>query len=140
MAVASSSVYDKGSPLGPDKDWYHGQLTRVEAEQALTASGCDCFLIREDGRALVLSLTHHRQVHHVNIKYGPGSYELEGYPVEYSFTGLSELVSHYSRECIGPELRITLRVPCKKSSGTGPHEGISDQLCLYIGISVGSRG
>ena len=114
MAVASSSVYAKGSLLGSDKDWYHGQLTRVEAEQALTASGCDCFLIREDGRALVLSLIHHGQVHHVNIKYGPGWYELESGSAQYSFTELDELVSHYSSEPISKHLKLTLGVACEK--------------------------
>ena len=112
MAVASSSIYAKGSLLGSDKDWYHGQLTRVEAEQALTASGCDCFLIREDGRALVLSLIHHGQVHHVNIKYGPGWYELESGSAQYSFTELDELVSHYSSEPISEHLKLTLGVAC----------------------------
>ena len=119
MAVASSGVYAKGSPLGSDKDWYHGQLTRVEAEQALTASGCNCFLIREDGRALVLSLIHHGQVHHVNIKYGPGWYELESGSAQYSFTELDELVSHYSSEPISEHLKLTLGVSCEKTLVTG---------------------
>ena len=115
-----STVYAKGSLLGSDKDWYHGQLTRVEAEQALTASGCDCFLIREDGRALVLSLIHHGQVHHVNIKYGPGWYELESGSAQYSFTELDELVSLYSCEPISEHLKLTLGVPCEKiSTGQG---------------------
>ena len=116
MAVASSGVYAKGSLLGSDQDWYHGQLTRVEAEQALTASGCDCFLIREDGRALVLSLIHHGQVHHVNIKNGPGWYELESGSAQYSFTELDELVSHYSSEPISEQLKLTLGVTCTNTS------------------------
>ena len=119
--VASSSVYDKGSLLGSDKDWYHGQLTRVEAEQALTASGCDCFLIREDGRALVLSLIHHGQVHHVNIKYGPGWYGLGNQSwLAFSrcrFTDLDKLVSHYQEHVI-QKLGIKLGPPCSK---TLPH-------------------
>ena len=116
MAVASSSVYAKGSLLGSDKDWYHGQLTRVEAEQALTASGCDCFLIREDGRALVLSLIHQGQVHHVNIRNGPGWYELESGSAQYSFTELDELVSHYSKQPINDHLKVTLEVAYKGCS------------------------
>ena len=119
MAVASSSDYAKGSLLGSDKDWYHGQLTRVEAEQALTASGCDCFLIREDGRTLVLSLIHHGQVHHINIKYGPGWYELESGSAQYCFTELDELVSHYSSEPISEYLNLTLGVACEKINAKG---------------------
>ena len=116
MSVASSRVYAKGSLLDSDKDWYHGQLTRVEAEQALTASGCECFLIREDGRALVLSLIHHRQVHHVNIRNGPGWYELESGSAQYSFTELDELVSHYSKQPINDHLKVTLEVAYKGCS------------------------
>ena len=112
LSNAISTVYDRGSLLVSDKDWYHGQLTRVEAEQALTASGCDCFLIRDDGRALVLSLIHHGQVHHVNIKYGPGWYALESGSAQYSFTELDELVSHYSSEPISEHLKLTLGVAC----------------------------
>ena len=116
MAVASSSAYAEGSLLGSDKDWYHGQLTRVEAEQALTASGCDCFLVREDGRALVLSLIHQGQAHHVNIRNGPGWYELESGSAQYSFTELDELVSHYSKEPINDHLKVTLEVAYKGRS------------------------
>ena len=120
MAVASSSDYAKGSLLGSDQDWYHGQLTRVEAEQALKASGCDCFLIRENRGALVLSLIHHGQVHHVNIKYGPGWYELESGSAQYSFTELNELVSHYScSEHISDDQKLTLGVACEKITTTG---------------------
>ena len=119
MAVASSGVYAKGSLLGSDQDWYHGQLSRVEAEQALTASGCNCFLIRESQGALVLSLIHHGQVHHVNIKYGPGWYELEGGSAQYSFTELEELVSHYSSEHISEGLKLTLGVACQRNNTTG---------------------
>ena len=112
--MASSSTYARGS-LFMTSDNYHKQLTKLEAEQALTASGCDCFLIREDGRALVLSLIHHGQVHHVNIKYGPGWYELESGSAQYSFTELNELVSHYSSEPISEQLKLTLGVACEKT-------------------------
>ena len=67
MAVAGSSVYAKGVLVGSDKDWYHGELSRVQAEHALTVSGRDCFLVRVSQRALILSLIHHGQVHHINI-------------------------------------------------------------------------
>ena len=115
MAVASSGVYDKGSLLESDQDWYHGPLSRVEAEQALTASGQDCFLIRESQGALVLSLIHHGQVHHVNIKYGPGWYELEGGSAQYSFSELEELVSYYSSEHISVDLALILGKACQNS-------------------------
>ena len=120
MAVASSA---KGSLFGCNEAWYHGDLTRVEAEQALGASGCDCFLIRQSRAALVLSLIHHGQVHHVNIKRGPDCYELEsGSSAEHSsFPELKELVSHYSSEpiAINKDLKLTLGVACEKTNAEG---------------------
>ena len=116
MDVASSAnVYSKGSLLSYDKDWCHGKLTRAQAEEALKASGSDCFLIREDGKALVLSLIHHGHVHHVNIKYGPGWYELESGSAQYSINELDELVSFYSSNPISNKLKFTLGVACKKT-------------------------
>ena len=122
MAVADSSTYSKGVPLGWEKDWYHGELSRVQAEHALTVSGCDCFLVRVSQGALILSLIHHGQVHHVSIKYGPGWYELESGSAQYSFTELEELVAHYSSNDIG-DLKITLGAACEKTNTAGklPH-------------------
>ena len=37
----AANIYTKGSPVDSDKDWYHGELTRVQAEKrvkTLTAS------------------------------------------------------------------------------------------------------
>ena len=125
MAVASSGEYAKGSLYGSDKPWYHGDLTTVEAEQALEASGCDCFLIRQSREALVLSLTHHGQVHHVNIKHGPGWYELENDTSKqyYSFVELEELVSHHSSEPIpvSKDLKLTLGVACERTDTAGKY-------------------
>ena len=111
-------AYVKGSPLDWDKDWYHGELGRVEAEQALTASGCDCFLVRVSEGALVLSLIHHGQLHHINIKYSPGCYELKSGSEEYNFTGLKALVSHYRINAIGG-IGVSLGAACEKTSKTG---------------------
>ena len=115
MAVASSNPYSRGLLLNnSDEDWYHGELTRDEAEQALTVYGGDCFLIRESEGGLVLSLTHHGQVHHVAIKYGPGWYELEGGSAQHRFTELDDLVSYYHRKPIRGDLKITLGLACGK--------------------------
>ena len=115
MTAASTNPYARGSVLSTsDEDWYHGKLTRVEAEQALAASDCDCFLIRESEGGLVLSLTHHRQVHHVAIKYGPDWYELEGGSAQDRFTELDDLVSYYHRKPIRGDLKITLGLAYEK--------------------------
>ena len=115
MGVAKSNLFNRGSLLkNNDEDWYHEELTRVEAEQALAASGCDCFLIREREGDLVLSLTHHGQVHHVAINYGPSWYELEGGSAQDRFTELDDLVSYYHRKPIRGDLKITLGLACEK--------------------------
>ena len=69
-----SSAYTRGFLVGSDKEWYHGEITRDEAEQALKASGCDCFLIRHCQGVLVLSLIHDGEFHHITVNYGPGWY------------------------------------------------------------------
>ena len=117
MEVAQGNVYDKGFPQGSNQDWYHGELSRVEAEQALTASKCNCFLVRESEGAPILSLIHHGQLHHLNIKYGPGWYELEIGFARYSFTELEELVDYYTSNDIG-KLKIQLGAACQKDRAT----------------------
>ena len=57
-------IYCKGTLRESSKDWYRGELTREEAEQALKASGCDNFLIRQCQGVLVLSLIHDGEFHH----------------------------------------------------------------------------
>ena len=113
--MASPPVYVQGALVGSDKDWFHGELSRVQAEHALTVSACDCFLVRVSQGALILSLLHHGQVHHINIHYGPGWYELESGSAQYSFTELEELVSHYRETAISDSLNITLGEVCQKT-------------------------
>ena len=127
IAIVNSgcSLYDKGSLSCSDKDWYRGELTRVEAEQALAASDCDCFLIRESEGGLVLSLTHHGEVNHVAIKYGPGWYGLERGSAQHRFTELDDLVSYY---CSYNNIRFTLE-SCQKINTTGSN---------YTGVTTSS--
>ena len=115
MAVAGP-VYNKGCLVGSDKVWYHGELTRDEAEQALKASDSDCFLIRHCQGILVLSLIHDREFHHITIKYGPGWYELENGSAQNSFTELEDLVTYYWGYHISPDLAFTLGCACEKKA------------------------
>ena len=115
MAVAGP-VYDKGCLVGSDKEWYHGELTRDQAEQALQTSGCDCFLIRHCQGVLVLSLIHDGGFHHITIVYGPGWYELENGSAQYSFTELEDLVTYYWGYHISPDLAFTLGCACEKKA------------------------
>ena len=115
IVSSDCSLYAKGSLTCSNQEWYHGELTRVEAEQALAASDCDCFLIRESEGGLVLSLTHHGQVHHVAVKYGPGWYELEGGSAQDRFTELGDLVSYYHGNTISESLQVTLGQSCQRT-------------------------
>ncbi len=118
MAIADPSLYAEGSPLITDKDWYHGELSRDEAEQALATSGRDCFLVRASQGALILSLIHHGILHHIKIKHGcSGYHELESSSSQYLFIELEDLVSYYGRHDI-KELKTTLGAACvKKTAG-----------------------
>ena len=105
-------IYSEGSILGSEKDWFHGEVTIIEAEQILAASNGDCFLIRKTRGALFMSLMHEGQIHHIKIKYGPGWYELEGGSAKYCFPDLEDLVTYYSRETISNNLNIKLGRVC----------------------------
>ena len=112
MTTADQSIYAQGFSFS--EDWYHGEMSRVEAENALAASGQDCFMVRASEGALILSLVHHGQLHHVNIKYGPGWYELEIGSAQYSFTEMGDLVDHYCTNNIGG-LNFRIATACVKT-------------------------
>ena len=117
-----SSTYTRGYLVGSDKEWYHGELTRDEAEQALKASGCDCFLIRHCKEVLVLSLINDGEFHHIPIKYGPGWYELEHGSAQYSFAELEDLVDHYNNNYIYPGVSVKLGAICEKTLGKNNYD------------------
>ena len=118
MAVADANDYAKGSFFDSDQDWYHGQLTRAEAEQALRAAGRDCFLIRESKGALVLSFTNEREFYHIKIEYGIGWFKLN--TVSVRFTSLDNMLSYYHSHCISDNLKMTLGEVCTKNADSQP--------------------
>ncbi len=97
----------KGLPVDSDKEWYHGELTREQAEMTLRENGSDCFLVRESKGYLVLSVINHGETRHVRIPHQPGWYSIDGWPKK--FKELNELVEDFttSGECISGEI-------CKK--------------------------
>ena len=109
-------VYTHDCLSDPSRDWFHGQLARVEAIYALKQSEGDCFLVRESKGNFVLSLSHCGEIYHIKIKYGPGGYNLDMSKV--SFGELHQLISHYSDSPvkIGGKSKGTLKVACKKVS------------------------
>ena len=101
--MPGSRFYNEGSIQCSDQEWFRGELTEEKAEQALTASGYDCFLIRQSEGALVLSLIQHGDYHHIKIEYGSGWYKLEG-ALHQTFSELEELVRHYCSNPISDNL------------------------------------
>ena len=94
------------------RDWYHGDMTQDEAEEMLTASGNDCFLIRHDQQMLVLSLSHCEKFYHVKIKHSPGGYELENGTAECPFTGLDDLINYYHKNALSSVIDTKLDQIC----------------------------
>jgi hypothetical protein len=113
----AATGYTKGFFVGSDKDWYHGDLGEEEAEQALKASGCDCFLIRQSRGVLVLSLVHGGEFHHIAILSRPGWYELENGTAQYSFPELEELVDYYCSYPLTLDSDMKLGQICDKEDG-----------------------
>ena len=104
--------------MDSDKDWYHGELTRVQAEKALRESqDSNCFLIRESRvrRSLTLSLIYHGEIYHTRIEYVPGQYRLQDEPPEKTFSELNDLVSHYRSQALHIDPKTTLGVACEKT-------------------------
>ncbi len=115
MAVAASNGNMKGLLMDSDKEWYHGELTREQAEMTLRDNGSDCFLIRESKGSLVLSLINHGEKHHVKIAYQLGWYSIDG--LSKKFKELNELVEYISTHNISPNPNsraIFLGEICKK--------------------------
>jgi hypothetical protein len=113
----AATGYTTGFFVGSDKDWYHGDLSEEEAEQALKASDCDCFLIRQSRGVLVLSLIHGGQFHHITILSRPGWYELENGTAQYSFPEVEELVDYYYSYPITLDSDMKLGQTCRKKKG-----------------------
>ena len=109
--VSGSGKYISGCLLEFDKEWYHGEQTREEAEEALKIANEDCFLIRHCKGVLVLSIIHDAKIAHTKIDYGPGCYQLDGAPHQ-NFSELQELVNHYRNNPISDE--VTLGAACGK--------------------------
>ena len=77
--------------------WYHGRKSRADAEQSLSSTPHDCFLIREsesEPDAFSISLKHEAMLKHFLISRPDGQYEVVG--TEDRFPSLSSLVAYYS--------------------------------------------
>ena len=119
--------------------WYHGMISRSDAERALRSVNCDCFLIRESqnrGGEHSLTLTHKGKVKHFRIDTKPGSkirYELYG--AKRSFLRLSELVEYYSQYCLSADGELLVTPYPKDVSTWAPHTHPHTHTLLHMQIS-----
>ena len=113
LTFSTSYLYEK---LVSDIDWYHGELSEVEAEKVLRNSqDSNCFLIRESEVSLILSLIHHGEIYHATIEQESGQYRLQDEPPEKTFSKLDYLVSHYRSKALHIDPKTTLGVACEKT-------------------------
>ena len=106
--------------------WYHGRISRADAEQSLSSTPHDCFLIREseaEPGAFSISLKHEGQPRHFLIRRLAGQYEVTG--TEDRFPDLSSLVAHYSEHplSVGGE-KLTRTCHMTPDTFTLPLQGI----------------
>ena len=96
-AESSQHTYQLGSKTANTIPWYHGRISRANAEQLLSSTPHDCFLIREseaEPGALSISLKHEGKLKHFLIRRHGGQYEVAG--TGHCFPSLPSLVAHYS--------------------------------------------
>jgi abelson tyrosine-protein kinase 1 len=100
--------------------WYHGKVSRAEAEFLLNSGINGSFLVRESETtpgAYSISLRHEERVYHYRIS--ENDQHLLHITAEHSFATLSQLVHHYSRSADG--LVCTLHYPVNKKARMAPN-------------------
>ena len=134
----AANIYVKACPIDCDKDWYHGMLTRNQAEEALKASGSNCFLIRESKGSLVLSLIHHGDIYHMVIKRGPGWYSLSSVSSVEHFSDVNELTSYFHNNGVITESgeALTLGAACRKADHNSTGKVLSVSFLAKININL----
>ena len=93
-------VYSQGKPADLMKyDWYHGNITREQADLAIRQSGnSNLFLVRNSGHTLILSKQIRGWNSHDTIHHSPEGYHLEG--KQEVFKSVPEMIAHYQRHPI----------------------------------------
>ena len=79
--------------------WYHGNITKEQAEAGLKGQATDNgFLIRASGKSLLLSKRIHGWVSHDIIHCSPRGYQLDG--KDKVFKSVPNMITHYQRHPI----------------------------------------
>ena len=128
--AASQHTYQLGSKKANTFPWYHGRISRADAEQSLSSTPHDCFLIREsesEPDAFSISLRHEAKLKHFLISRPAGQYEVVG--TSHCFPSLSSLASHYSEHplSVGGE-KLTRACHMTPDTFTLPLQG----TCTFI--------
>ena len=126
---STTAVYKKAEPTELMKQkWYHGEITRVQAEQLLRLEKKNKFLVRQESDKLVFSKRIDGWINHDVILRSPEGYWLEGKDTR--FKTVTEMISHYTRFPIEDKTKQILSDGCDKN-GLGMYSQIGFlKLCL----------
>ncbi len=92
----SNDIYSKGEPEGLAKyKWYHGKITRDQADAALSIGTGHRFFVWHSSDELTLSRSHHGLRTHTVIQHSPKGYQLEG--ESKLFGTIPEMITHYQQ-------------------------------------------
>ena len=113
---SSNGVYSRGVPtdLLP-YNWFHGNMTRVEAENLLGKAKRSCFLVRVESDSLFISSKVEKVVWHFTIERPPGSYFVAQSTVK--FPTVAELIKYYEKNSISDVVKHFLTTPLSKGEG-----------------------
>ena len=93
---STNGIYSKGELEDLAKyKWYHGKLTREQADAALSDRDHKSFLIRHHYDKLILSRSNRGQIYHAIIQRSPKGYQLEG--KRKLFSTIPEMITYYQQ-------------------------------------------
>ncbi len=99
----SNDIYSKGEPEGLAKyKWYHGKITRDQADAALSLGNSNKFFVWHDSNKLILTKRIFDMVSHTTIHHSPKGYQLER--DSKLFDTISEMIAHY-QESLGTAVK-----------------------------------
>ena len=98
--------------------WFHGNITRVEAELTLRSEVNGSFLVRNSESKHVVSVHHEGSTRHYAINMDPLTSRHYLKTPKLSFQSIPELISHYSKISDISGLITALRYPAFHHSNT----------------------
>nr|XP_033776840.1 SH2 domain-containing protein 7 [Geotrypetes seraphini] len=117
---------------GTSPDWFHGFITRKDAEDLLKEKGQGCFLIRLSDKAIGYILSYRgkdRCRHFIINQLANGYYIVSG--DNYSHKSLRALIKYYQNSAIEPFGEF-LTDPCKQE----PDKSVYDKISIDLASSL----